>query len=118
MITIARRVFQEGFVTLSKRGFSSISVYDIQEFTSQEKNPFTENPTNKFDVITDEIEFQRVGPTFGQDITEKGIRALVIFLSLIALLISIRYEYRYAAIALIALLHDLLLTFSIYVLIF
>ena len=72
---------------------------------------------NKFDVPTGEIDFQRVGPTFGQDITEKGIRALVIFLTIIALLISLRYEYKYSLIALVALLHDLLLTFSIYVLI-
>ena len=92
-------------------------IFRAVESTQQNETQFLNYLSNKFDVITDEIEFQRVGPTFGQDITEKGIRALVIFLSLIALLISIRYEYRYAAIALIALLHDLLLTFSIYVLI-
>ena len=92
-------------------------IFRAVESTQENETQFLNYLSNKFDVITDEIEFQRVGPTFGQDITEKGIRALVIFLSLIALLISIRYEYRYAAIALIALLHDLLLTFSIYVLI-
>ena len=69
--------------------------------------------SEKFNEATSEIDFQRVGPTFGQDITEKGIRALVIFITIIALLISIRYEYKYAFIALVALLHDLLLTFSI-----
>ena len=73
--------------------------------------------SDKFNVATSEIDFQRVGPTFGQDITEKGIRALVIFITIIALLISIRYEYKYAFIALVALLHDLLLTFSIYIVI-
>ena len=73
--------------------------------------------SDKFNVETSEIDFQRVGPTFGQDITEKGIRALVIFITIIALLISIRYEYKYALIALVALLHDLLLTFSIYIVI-
>ena len=73
--------------------------------------------SDKFNVTTSEIDFQRVGPTFGQDITEKGIRALVIFITIIALLISIRYEYKYAFIALVALLHDLLLTFSIYIVI-
>ena len=73
--------------------------------------------SEKFNEATSEIDFQRVGPTFGQDITEKGIRALVIFITIIALLISIRYEYKYAFIALIALLHDLLLTFSIYIVI-
>ena len=70
-----------------------------------------------FNINTSEIDFQRVGPTFGQDITEKGIRALIIFISIIAILISIRYEYKYAIIALVALLHDLLLTFSIYIVI-
>ena len=73
--------------------------------------------SDKFNVQASEIDFQRVGPTFGQDITEKGIRALVIFIAIIALLISFRYEYKYALIALLALLHDLLLTFSIYVVI-
>lgn len=73
--------------------------------------------SDKFNVATSEIDFQRVGPTFGQDITEKGIRALIIFITIIALLISIRYEYKYAFIALVALLHDLLLTFSIYIVI-
>ena len=92
-------------------------IFRAVESTQENETQFLNYLSNKFDVITNEIEFQRVGPTFGQDITEKGIRALVIFLSLIALLISIRYEYRYAAIALIALLHDLLLTFSFYVLI-
>ena len=71
--------------------------------------------SNKFDVEKNEIEFQRVGPTFGEEITNKGIRALVIFLSIIALLISFRYEYRFSLIALTALMHDLLLTFSVYV---
>ena len=73
--------------------------------------------SDKFNVQASEIDFQRVGPTFGQDITEKGIRALIIFIAIIALLISFRYEYKYALIALLALLHDLLLTFSIYVVI-
>jgi preprotein translocase subunit SecF len=73
--------------------------------------------SDKFNVQASEIDFQRVCPTFGQDITEKGIRALVIFIAIIALLISFRYEYKYALIALLALLHDLLLTFSIYVVI-
>ena len=73
--------------------------------------------SEKFTEATSEIDFQRVGPTFGQDITEKGIRGLEIFITIIALLISIRYEYKYAFIALVALLHDLLLTFSIYIVI-
>ena len=96
---------------------SNTIIFRAVESTQDNETQFLNYLSNKFDVVTNEIEFQRVGPTFGQDITEKGIRALVIFLTLIALLISLRYEYRYSLIALVALLHDLLLTFSIYVLI-
>ena len=96
---------------------SNTIIFRAVESTQENETQFLNYLANKFEVLPNEIEFQRVGPTFGQDITEKGIRALVIFLSLIALLISFRYEYRYSLIALVALLHDLLLTFSIYVLI-
>ena len=96
---------------------SNTLIFRAVESSQENETEFLNYLGNKFDVPTGEIDFQRVGPTFGQDITEKGIRALVIFLSIIALLISLRYEYRYSLIALVALLHDLLLTFSIYVLI-
>ncbi len=96
---------------------SNTLIFRAVESSQQNETEFLNYLGNKFDVPTGEIDFQRVGPTFGQDITEKGIRALVIFLTIIALLISLRYEYKYSLIALVALLHDLLLTFSIYVLI-
>ena len=96
---------------------SNTLIFRAVESSQENETAFLKYLGNKFDVPTGEIDFQRVGPTFGQDITEKGIRALVIFLTIIALLISLRYEYRYSFIALVALLHDLLLTFSIYVLI-
>ena len=96
---------------------SNTLIFRAVESSQENETEFLNYLGNKFDVPTGEIDFQRVGPTFGQDITDKGIRALVIFLTIIALLISLRYEYRYSLIALVALLHDLLLTFSIYVLI-
>ena len=71
---------------------------------------------NKFNIDSNEIEFQRVGPTFGQEITSSGIRALVIFLSFIVLLISIRFQFRFSIVALVALLHDLFICTSIYLL--
>ena len=96
---------------------SNTIIFRAVESSQQNETEFLNYLSNKFNVPTGEIDFQRVGPTFGQDITEKGIRALVIFLTIIALLISLRYEYKYSLIALVALLHDLLLTFSLYVLI-
>ena len=96
---------------------SNTIIFRAIESTQEKESELLNYLSTKFDVEKNEIEFQRVGPTFGAEITDKGIRALIIFLSIIALLISFRYEYRYSLIALVALMHDLLLTFSIYVLI-
>ena len=96
---------------------SNTIIFRAIESTQQKESELLNYLSTKFNVEKNEIEFQRVGPTFGAEITDKGIRALIIFLSIIALLISFRYEYRYSLIALAALMHDLLLTFSIYVLI-
>jgi preprotein translocase subunit SecF len=96
---------------------SNTIIFRAIESTQEKESELLNYLSTKFDVDKNEIEFQRVGPTFGAEITDKGIRALIIFLSIIALLISFRYEYRYSLIALAALMHDLLLTFSIYVLI-
>ena len=94
---------------------SNTIIFRAIESTQERETELLNYLSNKFDVEKNEIEFQRVGPTFGEEITNKGIRALVIFLSIIALLISFRYEYRFSFIALTALMHDLLLTFSVYV---
>ena len=96
---------------------SNTIIFRAIESTQEKETELLNYLSTKFDVEKNEIEFQRVGPTFGAEITDKGIRALIIFLSIIALLISYRYEYRYSLIALAALMHDLLITFSIYVLI-
>ena len=87
---------------------SNTLIFRAVESSQENETEFLNYLGNKFDVPTGEIDFQRVGPTFGQDITEKGIRALVIFLTIIALLISLRYEYKYSLIALVALLLSLI----------
>ena len=55
-----------------------------------------------------------VGPAFGQEITESAIRALVIFLIVVALFIAWRFEWKMALAGLAALFHDLILTAGVY----
>ena len=95
---------------------SNSIIFRATEAASEEEAQFLDYLSNKFNIPDSEIEFQRVGPTFGQEITQKGLRALIIFLSFIVILITYRYEFRYSLIALAALVHDLLLCFSIYLL--
>ena len=95
---------------------SNSIIFRATEASSEEEAQFLDYLSNKFNIPDSEIEFQRVGPTFGQENTQKGLRALIIFLSFIVILITYRYEFRYSLIALAALVHDLLLCFSIYLL--
>ena len=95
---------------------STSIIFRATENTQEKETEFLFYLSNKFQVPDEEIDFQRVGPTFGEEITEKGLQALIIFLSLVVLLISYRYEFKYSLIALLALTHDLLLVFCIYVL--
>ena len=95
---------------------SNSLIFRATENTQDKETEFLFYLSNKFDIPDADIDFQRVGPTFGDEITTKGLQALIIFLTLVVLLISYRYEFKYSLIALIALTHDLLLVFSIYVL--
>jgi len=57
---------------------------------------------------------QTVGPTFGRQVAESAIRALVIFLILVGVYISIRLEWKMALSGMLALGHDLVFTAGIY----
>jgi preprotein translocase subunit SecF len=61
-----------------------------------------------------ETSLTSVGPTFGRDIASSAVRALVIFLIVIAIFISLRFELAMAAGALAALFHDLIITAGVY----
>ncbi len=69
-----------------------------------------------FDTPTSNINTQVVGPSWGEQITSKAIRGLVIFLVLVLIFLSIYFEWRMAVAALIALIHDLIITVGIYAL--
>ena len=65
-------------------------------------------------VDADEVNVNLVSSTWGEEITEKALRALVIFLALVALFIAFRFEWRMAVAAIVAMLHDVLISVGIY----
>lgn len=68
-------------------------------------------------VSEDEINSTDVGPTWGRQISNKMLRALIVFLVIVVAYISLRFEPKMAAAALIAVFHDLLSTAGIYALV-
>jgi len=68
-------------------------------------------------VPADQINQQDVGPTWGSTISKKAIEGLIVFLILVTLYISFRFEPKMAGGALVALGHDLIITAGIYALV-
>ena len=65
-------------------------------------------------ITRDDISPTTVGATGGSQITHKAILGLVIFLLAVILYLSVRYEWKMALAAIIALIHDLVVTAGIY----
>lgn len=57
-----------------------------------------------------------VGPSWGKDVTKKAQQALVAFFLIIALWVSLRFQWKMAVAALSAVLHDVIVTVGIYAL--
>jgi len=57
-----------------------------------------------------------VGPTWGSQISSKAIEALIAFLIVIVIYLSIAFEWKMASAAFVALMHDILITVGIYAL--
>jgi preprotein translocase subunit SecF len=61
-----------------------------------------------------DVSVETVGPTWGGQITQKAVVALIVFFILVSLYISIFFEWRMALAAILAVLHDILVTVGIY----
>ncbi|MDA2973412.1 MAG: protein translocase subunit SecF [Actinomycetota bacterium] len=65
-------------------------------------------------VAVDDVGVNLVSSSWGSDVTGKAIRALLVFLVLVAVFISIRFEWRMAVGAIVAMLHDVVISVGIY----
>jgi preprotein translocase subunit SecF len=69
---------------------------------------------DRMGVAVDDVTVQSVGSTWGSQITKKAIYGLVIFLIAVIIYLSFRFEWKMALAAIIALIHDLIVTAGIY----
>jgi preprotein translocase subunit SecF len=65
-------------------------------------------------INADQVSITDVGPTWGSQISDKAILAVLVFFVVVVAYISFRFEWKMAMAALIAVIHDLLITAGIY----
>ncbi|HEU0130149.1 MAG TPA: protein translocase subunit SecF [Mycobacteriales bacterium] len=105
----------EGEPVVEKIG-SGVGAYRVktESLTSGEVTAVANKLSTKYGVPADSINPTSVSPTWGKQITNKALIGLAVFLALVIVYISMRFEPKMAAAAILALLHDILITAGIY----
>lgn len=108
---------------LSRAGVSGATVQSVGEaqiivqtkaLSNAEVNVVQRDLSQAFGVSQNSLNPQSVGSSWGQQITNKAIEGLIIFLLAVIAYISVRFEPKMALAAIVALLHDLIITAGIY----
>jgi preprotein translocase subunit SecF len=61
-----------------------------------------------------DVSVNTVGPTFGDQVRNNAVKALIVFFGLIAIYLSIRFEWKMAGAAIVAVIHDIIITVGVY----
>jgi preprotein translocase subunit SecF len=98
----------------TERDGSETVVVQTEALTVEDRDELLATVASVAGVTPNDASIDAVGPTFGSEITRRAIEALVIFLIVVALFITWRFEWKMAVGALAALFHDLIITAGVY----
>jgi preprotein translocase subunit SecF len=63
-----------------------------------------------------DVSITTVGPTWGDELSRKALQALIVFFLLLAIYLSIRFEWKMALSSIAAVIHDIIFTIGVYAL--
>lgn len=109
----AVRPFGLGDATIQTVGDNRIRVAAGNE-TPENQEKISQALADLAKVDRSQVSVNDVGPSWGKAVTDKARNALVVFFILISLYISLRFEWKMAAAALAAVVHDILVTVGVY----
>lgn len=101
---------------LQERSSDSIEFVKVQvgDQTAEVGNQLRAAFASRAGVDVDDVNVSLVSASWGGEVTESAVRALVIFVVIVAIYLSIRFEWRMAVAAIIAMLHDIVIAVGIY----
>jgi preprotein translocase subunit SecF len=102
-----------GEVVVQKVGTNQVRA-QTQKLTSTELGQVQDALAKRFNVSTNSIDTQFIGPSWGKDVSSKALRALLFFLLGVVIFLSLYFEWKMAVAAMVALIHDLIITAGIY----
>ena len=61
-----------------------------------------------------DVSISTVGPTWGDEVSKKAVLALLVFFLVLAIYLSLRFEFKMAMAAIVAVIHDIIFTVAVY----
>jgi preprotein translocase subunit SecF len=107
------RPFGIGDATIQTTGNGFIKV-SSKHLSQDKQNQVTDAIAKEAHVTPQQVSINDVGPSWGKAVTNKARTALIVFFILITVYISFRFEWKMAAAAIIAVIHDILITVGVY----
>jgi SecD/SecF fusion protein len=102
-------------VTAPELGENVVQV-SVPELQPDQQDEVRDSLDRAFGLDPDQFSTNSIGPTFGAQIAQTAVIAIIASLLLISIYIGVRFEFKYAVPVLIALAHDLLITAGVYAL--
>ncbi len=100
---------------ISVVGSSALRI-QTEQLSSDETTALAEDLASAYGVPASDVSSSFIGPTWGSDVTFTALRAVVVFLVLVGAVMALYFRNVKASLAaLIALVHDMLLTAVVYV---
>jgi preprotein translocase subunit SecF len=92
----------------------SVLVQTRRIASTQERDDLRAAVAETLGASLEDTPFEAISAQWGGEVTGKALRALVIFLAIILIFISLRFEPKMAVAAIAALFHDVLITAGVY----
>lgn len=106
----------EEIQAVTDNNFPGKDVFQIQshELEPGEVHAAEAAIASEYGIVQDGFESTSVGPTFGQQVADSAIKALIFSLLVICAYVALRFDPKFAVPVLIAIFHDILITAGVY----
>jgi preprotein translocase subunit SecF len=115
---LAREPFDRGDAEIQVVGGNRVSIRTtaLTDLSAEERTQLTEALAEQAAVAPEDVSIQVVGPTWGAQITRQAVIGLAVVLVAISIYVSLRFEWKMALAAIVAMVHDVVITAGVYAL--
>lgn len=85
------------------------------DMSNEQTTKIVNNFVDTFELEENNFQTQKFGPFMGKEIRDKAVVSIIIATILMLVYITIRFQFKFGVAAIVALIHDVLITIAIYV---